>query len=493
MDRGSSELATHDSLVPEGAASAGSGPEGHLADVERQRLTALYRYGLLGRDLDDALEDLVRLATLVCELPMGAVNLIDLDHQRQVATYGTAASDAPRGESYCDITISEDRPVVVSDTLLDPRFVDRAFTTGVLGKLRSYAGAQLTTPEGHHLGALCVFDEQPREVTPVQVEALELLAKQAMALFEAHRRADRLIDAEQRFRLAFTNTALGMALVGLDGRFLQVNEALAGLLGRDLETIEGMTIAELTHPDDQEREAELMAEVVVGVRASYRVEKRYLHHDGHQVWVEMWSSLVRDATGEPTYVVAQVEDISVRKQIELGLVHQATHDALTGLPNRALLADRMEQALAAQSRGGRLLVLSLDLDGFKAVNDTHGHAIGDQLLIGVADRLQGCVRRHDTVCRLGGDEFVVLAHDPIDRNGRVEELVTRIARAMAEPFVVEGQVLPVGMTIGGVSTTGAAQRSDELLRRSDAALYHAKRRCRGSVELVDDVAHVAVS
>jgi diguanylate cyclase (GGDEF)-like protein len=142
---------------------------------------------------------------------------------------------------------------------------------------------------------------------------------------------------------------------------------------------------------------------------------------------------------------------------------------------------------------GRLLVLSLDLDGFKAINDTFGHATGDLLLIGVADRLQECVRRHDTVCRLGGDEFVLLAHDPIDRNGRIEELVARIATTMDEPFVVEGQVLPVGMTIGGVSTTAAAHRPDELLRGSDAALYDAKRRCRGWVELVDDRAHAAGS
>jgi diguanylate cyclase (GGDEF)-like protein/PAS domain S-box-containing protein len=433
-----------------------------------------------------ALQTLVKLATRICGMPMGAVNLIDEERPWQVTAVGTEPEDAPREASYCEVTVEQREPLVVSDARVDPRFADRAFTTGERGSLRSYAGAQLTTPDGHNLGALCVFAEEVHDISPVQVQMLTLLADQAMALLEARHQAVLLAEAEQRFRLAFWTAPIGMALGGLDGRFLQVNPAICDLVGYDEDALLAMSFTELTHRDDLAEEEKLQAEVVAGERASYRLEKRYLHRDGHEVWVELWAALVRDPGGVPQHFVKQVEDITVRKQVERGLIHQAMHDPLTGLPNRLLLLDRLEQAAAVQHRGGCLTVLSLDLDHFKEVNDTHGHAAGDALLVAVAERLRSSLRPEDTIARMGGDEFVIVSHALHADLEEIEALAQRLSDAVAQPIGLEGATVQVGVSIGGmvVTTTAVPESVDELLKGSDQALYRAKRAGRGTTELV---------
>jgi diguanylate cyclase (GGDEF)-like protein len=165
-------------------------------------------------------------------------------------------------------------------------------------------------------------------------------------------------------------------------------------------------------------------------------------------------------------------------------VHQATHDALTGLPNRLLLADRVQQVLALQHRGGATLVLSLDLDRFKPINDTHGHAAGDDVLREVAARMLARVRRTDTVCRVGGDEFVVVAHDESGSVDHAHLLAARFIAAMEEPVALrDGTLVSVGLSIGGVVTRSPLHAASLLVGHSDDELYRAKRHARGSVQI----------
>lgn len=451
---------------------------------ESARLEALRRYYILDTEPDPALQNLVALAAQLCGTEQGAVNLIDADRQWQAVTVGCPREVARREDSYCHVTIKYAEPVVVPDARDDARFADLPYTTGELGALRTYAGVQLVSPEGFNLGTLCVFDDRPDVVKADAVPVLQRLAVQAMALLEARRNAALLTRTEQMFRLAFTEAPIGFAMTGLDGRFQRVNPAFAALTGRSTRELLGISFEDLTHPDDLAEDQILIAEVLEGLRPSYRVEKRYVHRDGHAVWVEMWGALVRDQDGTPAYFIKQVQDISARKQLERGLVHQATHDALTGLPNRLLLGDRIQQALALLHRGGATLVLSLDLDRFKPVNDTYGHAAGDEVLREVAARMLGCVRRNDTVCRVGGDEFVIVAHDESGSVDHAHVLAARIIAAMEEPVTLgDGARVSVGLSIGGVVTRCALHAPSLLVGHSDDELYRAKRQARGSVQV----------
>jgi diguanylate cyclase (GGDEF)-like protein/PAS domain S-box-containing protein len=206
-----------------------------------------------------------------------------------------------------------------------------------------------------------------------------------------------------------------------------------------------------------------------------RLELRQHHKDGTPLDVEVSTAPLRTPAGETAGMIAVAADISDRKRLEAQLRHQAFHDALTGLPNRALFHDRLEHALARISRHGGLLgVLLLDLDGFKTINDSLGHAAGDELLGVVAERLRTAVRPSDTVARLGGDEFVVLVEDAATPE-EAEAVAERLLANLAEPITITGRdsPIPVGASIG-IVTTATGVSAGELLRDADIAMYLAK-------------------
>ena len=284
-----------------------------------------------------------------------------------------------------------------------------------------------------------------------------------------------LRESERRFRSSFENAAVGMALVGTDGRWLRVNRSLCGTVGYSEGELLEKSFQDITHPEDLGKDLGQARRLLGGEIGSYQLEKRYIRKDGSVVWILLNGSLVRDEEGGPLYFIAQVQDISGRKRAEDQLQRQAFHDALTGLPNRKLFMDRLRHALerTRRRRGQKVAVLFMDLDGFKVVNDSLGHEAGDLLLTVVAQRLGRILRPEDTLARFGGDEFVVL----LDEVGGPEEAVLvaeRIIEELGRPFVIEGQEIFVSVSVGIGIGDARTKTPEYLIRDADTAMYRAK-------------------
>ena len=293
------------------------------------------------------------------------------------------------------------------------------------------------------------------------------------------------LAADARFRRAFFDAPIGMALAGLDGRVRQANRALCELLAASPEHLQTTTLQELTHPDDVREDLRQRARLLEGLAGSYRLEKRCLRTDGEAVWVLFSAALVSDAPGRSSSLVCHFQDITERKQAEDRLGWLALHDTLTRLPNRALFVDRLRQALArAERRSSSVALLFLDLDRFKLVNDSFGHHAGDRLLRGVAERLASVVRPGDTVARLGGDEFTVLCEDLADAD-EVLVVAERVVRALSRPFFLGDSQVETSASVGIAFTSGPGTDTPEsLLHGADAAMYRAKERGRSRYEVL---------
>lgn len=294
--------------------------------------------------------------------------------------------------------------------------------------------------------------------------------------------------AEGLFRAVFDGSPVATAVVDLDGRFVQVNDALAMICGRPADDLVGRGFAEVTHPDDVAVDEELLAEVRAGRRGGYQMEKRFLHRAGHEVWVELTVSAVHDAAGAVSHFVSHVEDISGRKALidmvdsSEDLAYWATHDHLTGLPNRRYLDSYLTSNLGPRRRADdHLVVLFLDLDDFKPVNDEHGHQTGDEVLRTIARRLRSAAREDELVARYGGDEFVVVttrARTAYD----VSLLAERILGAVRTPIVgLTADPIRVGASVG-IGHAHGDEDPAALLTRADAASYRAKRAGKGRIE-----------
>jgi diguanylate cyclase (GGDEF)-like protein/PAS domain S-box-containing protein len=292
---------------------------------------------------------------------------------------------------------------------------------------------------------------------------------------------DNIAPIEARFEITFQQAAIGAAIADLDGVPIRVNSAMCALLGRPEEQLVGRLWTDYTHPDDVPLRDAVSMQVKSG-HDTYEDERRYVRPDGTVVWVSSHVRLVRNDWGDPQYFLAQLGDITERKSMEQALAHQALHDPLTGLPNRALLTDRLVHALAGSRRVSQVAVMFLDVDRFKTVNDSLGHSYGDDLLRLAAGRITGAVRGADTVARFGGDEFVVICGDVSVEQAQL--IAGRILGALNEPCLIGSQQVTITASLGiAIADEGATPES--LLRDSDAAMYRAKQRGRGGIEWFD--------
>jgi diguanylate cyclase (GGDEF)-like protein/PAS domain S-box-containing protein len=296
---------------------------------------------------------------------------------------------------------------------------------------------------------------------------------------------DELRGREARYRRLFEESATPLFIMADDGRLIEANHALAELLGRAPEELYRAPLPQLAADEDAFNRmlGELRAQ-----GSTMESEVSFRHGAGHDV-VCVVSGTAHTGEGATVYHCA-MRDVTLQKRAQEELVRSAFHDALTGLPNRIVFMDRLERGLQHSKRrpGHGFAVLFLDLDNFKAVNDTHGHLVGDQLLIAVARRLEGCVRQEDTVARIGGDEFAVLL-DMIQDVSGVTLVVDRIREALAEPFSEEGRHTGTTASIGIAISMSRYEHAEDLLRDADAAMYRAKAAGRDDYVIFDQDMH----
>jgi diguanylate cyclase (GGDEF)-like protein/PAS domain S-box-containing protein len=296
-------------------------------------------------------------------------------------------------------------------------------------------------------------------------------------------------EAEELFRRAFEDAPIGMTITALDGSYMRVNRELAAILGYPRDELLAMTYGDLVHPDDLPRDQEAVRAMLAGERPAYTTEKRYIHAEGHVIWVHFHASLVRDAEGEPAYFLTHSQDITDRREYERELRHLADHDPLTGLLNRRALEREVRDHMARAERyGPEGALLMVDMDNFKTVNDTLGHVAGDDLMVRVARRLRGCLRDSDVLARLGGDEFAVLLPQANLASARM------VARKLCEAVRSEGRETPgigpapVTASVGGAPVAGpdgSVLGAEQLMHAADRAMYRAKAKGRDGIVLLD--------
>jgi len=311
---------------------------------------------------------------------------------------------------------------------------------------------------------------------------LLLVAQDITVILEA--KAE-LAESEERFRLSFRQTAVGLAHLAPDGRLLRTNEKFQHVLGYSESELLVRTLQDITHPDDIDDDIDMIQRLLAGEIKDYSREKRYLCKNGDYIWGQVTVSAMLDSRGKVRFIAA-IEDISKRKAVEQEMRHLASHDTLTDLPNRSLLMDRLSQAIHQARRSGKsVAVLFIDLDRFKNINDSLGHDVGDQVIIEAARRLSASVRAGDTVARLGGDEFVVVLNEV----GRRDDVVTvsrKILDAVAEPMQLRGHELYLSSSIGISLYAQDGHDSTTLLKNADAAMYQAKQDGKGRYKFYVD-------
>jgi diguanylate cyclase (GGDEF)-like protein/PAS domain S-box-containing protein len=282
-------------------------------------------------------------------------------------------------------------------------------------------------------------------------------------------------------RSAFANAPMGVALCTPEGVVTDANLTLGLLLGLPPEELLGRAMFDLTHPEDVEGAREACAMLARRPGRPMRHECRLIRADGTPVPVQIATSWVQATPGgDPVHLVMIIEDITDRKALEAALVHRSLHDALTGLPNRILFHDRLRHAL---ERGHRertqTCVLIIDLDGFKAINDEHGHPMGDAVLVAFAERLTSVLRASDTAARLGGDEFAIVCENT--ERPEAEVLADRVRTTVTDPLVIGDLTMAIGMSIGIGSAPGGAdpdEQYERVVREADDAMYADKARRR---------------
>lgn len=303
----------------------------------------------------------------------------------------------------------------------------------------------------------------------------------------AQRSAERSAqDSAARFQAFFDHAGIAIQVLSVDGVILEANPACRDMFGYDSDELLGHSVGRLLHPDDESSVQEACRELMSAARESVALEKPFIHRDGSLVWAQL--TLARVQRGNEPRLMAMLQNVTERKRMEQELTRQAFQDDLTGLANRALFRDRLRHALERRARlQAEVAVLLLDLDGFKRVNDSLGHAAGDELLCVIARRIASAVRSGETVARLGGDEFAIVI-EALRDDENPQTLAERLLRVVSTPVVIAERDVVVSASIG-IAVAHPDEDGDTVLRNADTAMYSAKSSGKHCARLFDPTMH----
>jgi diguanylate cyclase (GGDEF)-like protein/PAS domain S-box-containing protein len=324
------------------------------------------------------------------------------------------------------------------------------------------------------VAGICSFEGGPERPEPQVIHALRAISQLIGRFCERAWLLERLLANEQREASTLALAAVGIAHVDDTGRFLYCNPRLCQMLGYSEDELHAMTVKQISHPDDANLTDEVRDRLRKGVIESFKMEKRYVRKDGTTIWVALTIAARRDDERQRISDVSIVEDISARKLAEERVQYLATHDGLTGLPNRALFTQLASVAMeSARRHDCKMAVLYIDLDRFKTINDSLGHDAGDVLLREMAARFRDCLRGSDVVARLGGDEFVVLLTE-VSGRAQAAFVAKILLSAAMRPVEIHNQECRVTASIGICLHPEAGQDDQVVLRHADLAMYVAK-------------------
>ncbi|WP_412971283.1 EAL domain-containing protein [Glaciecola sp. MF2-115] len=331
-------------------------------------------------------------------------------------------------------------------------------------------------------------------VSELNEQRRDELGRLARSFNKMRKRIDKrdreIVRNRNKFKNAFEHSPIGMAIVALDGNIIEANENLAKLLGYSESQLQNMKYSELLNTEAQIISEQKQADIIKGKLTSYEGERLFKRKDGSDCWCIINVSVQNDSNGSPEYAFIQSLNIEERKKAEVELNRLAYHDPLTGLANRMLLIEFLEQEIHLLHRHPEheFAVLFLDLDGFKLVNDSLGHLAGDDLLKLIANRLKQYVRDTDVLARFGGDEFCVLVKE-FEHEVEVIDIAQRINKTLSESFSICDEQINISASVGIVLANKDANTAEDYLRDADSAMYSAKQQGSGNYAIFNAAMH----
>ena len=447
---------------------------------EQERIAALRRYDILDTEPEAAFDRMVQLATYICQTPIAAISLVDEQRQWFKAITGLDAKETSRDVAFCAHTILQCETMVVPDAKEDERFFDNPLVVSS-PDIRFYAGVPLITSQGHHLGTLCVIDRVPRVLADAQLEAVKVLADNVMAHLDlrlSHKQIRQYVDDLQLAATIFDASSEAMVITDAENRIITVNPAFTATTGYTINEVVGQNPRVLKsgkHRNDFYQD--MWSSLNTMGHWSGEVWNLRKNGDLYAEWLSI--NIIFNDDGSKRMHVAIFSDITEKKQADELIWKQANYDHLTGLPNRRLFRDRLEQSLKMSHRTSEpMALLFIDLDHFKEVNDAMGHDVGDQLLIEAAKRISQCVRDVDTVARMGGDEFTVILSQILGAQ-YAGKIANQIILGLSQPYVINDTVLNVSASVGISLYPTDGTTSEQVLKSADKAMYAAKNGGRG--------------
>lgn len=456
--------------------------------AEKERVANLRSLQILDTPRQECFDEITRFCTQAFDCSIALVSLIDSDRQWFLSRSGVDLCQTPRDISFCTHAVEAGRSLLISDALEDDRFRSNPLVTGK-PHIRSYLGQPIVSSEGAMLGTLCLADQRPGHFREEHLDQLRVFSKIVEHLIEAHyqrieaahltadlfQRSDRLEQSNRVFAQAEKVASIGSWSLELgSGKLVYSQESLAVL---DLSKDETFTLEfalNLYIPDDRPLVEEALQNIITN-RGFSSVEAHVITPAGQRKRIKVAGEYIEATSDSPERVIGILQDVTEAYQSQMALQRAADYDSLTNLLNRQAFDRHLGEKIRVQRKSGRdFFVLMLDLDGFKDINDTFGHLVGDVVLEEISSRITGAMPSGALVARWGGDEFAVITPTGVSRE-EAASIGENLIRAVSKDVEIGGSKVAVSATCG-MARSGETIVARELLRRADLALYHGKSR-----------------